>query len=274
MTTLPFAASTPLSIGRVGLRARDADRVASYYKAVLGLVELRNTGREIGLGVHGREFLSIEQSSTLRQDHPRSAGLYHTAFLLPHRADLARWTHHAIDNRFKVDGASDHLVSEAIYLTDPEGNGVEIYADRDPASWRFDDGVLRMGSEALDFQDLMGELVSGESGWTGAPAETVIGHVHLRVGDIPAAETWWNDAQGMETMVNYGGQAVFLSSGGYHHHIGANTWQSRGAGPRAADTTGLGFVEIHSNKANGDAASTDPWGTEVRVLPMGRRSPE
>jgi catechol 2,3-dioxygenase len=266
MTELPFAATTPTSVGRVGLMARDANRVADYYKTVLGLKELRNSGREIGLGIGGRELLAIEESAALKQDDPRSAGLFHTAFLLPRRADLARWTRHAIDTRIAVDGASDHLVSEAIYLTDPEGNGVEIYADRDPSAWPFENGALRMGTEALDFPKLMTEIGAEDAGWVGAPDETVIGHVHLRVGDTRAAEQWWNETQRLDTMVNYGGQAVFLSSGGYHHHIGANSWQSRGAGPRAMDTTGLAFVELKSKEAGAGTASRDPWGNEVRVV--------
>lgn len=267
MTNLPFAAQTPVSVGRVGLRARDADRVADYYKAVLGLKELRRAGSVIALGTGEREILEIEQSAALKQDDPRSAGLYHTAFLLPARADLARWTRHAIDQRIPVDGASDHSVSEAIYLTDPEGNGVEIYADRARDTWRFENGSVQMGTYALDVRNLLDELLVSQPDWTGAPDGTVVGHVHLRVGDVNEAERWWNEAQGFDTMVHYGGQAVFLSSGGYHHHVGANSWQSRGAGPRQADITGLSFVELLSKEAVGESASADPWGNEVRVLP-------
>jgi len=267
MNELPFAATTPVSIGRVGLMARDANRVADYYKAVLGLSELRRNGNVISLGAGGREILEIEESAALREDDPRSAGLYHTAFLLPSRQDLARWTRHAIDTRIPVDGASDHSVSEAIYLTDPEGNGVEIYADRPRETWSFDNGSVRMGTNALNVPDLLDELMVGNPQWAGAPDRTVIGHVHLRVGDVKAAEDWWKDAQGFDTMLNYGGQAVFLSSGGYHHHVGANSWQSSGAGPRADDRTGLGFVELLSKETSQESASRDPWGNEVRVLP-------
>ncbi|MEO3387457.1 VOC family protein [Mesorhizobium sp. CAU 1741] len=266
MEHLPFAATTPISVGRVGLRARDANRVADFYKGVLGLDEMRRSGNVIALGAGGREVLEIEGSASLKEDDPRSAGLFHTAFLLPRRVDLARWTQHAIDDRIEIDGASDHAVSEAIYLTDPEGNGVEIYADRPRDAWRFVGDTVHMGTDALNFQDLMSEPGSGEP-WTGAPEGTVIGHVHLRVGDVKAAEAWWNDQQGLDTMLNYGGQAVFLSSGGYHHHIGANSWQSRGAGPRERDRTGLGFVELLSKEASAQSVSSDPWGNEVRVLP-------
>lgn len=269
MEDLPFAATTPVSIGKVGLMARDGKRVSDYYKALLGLTELRRAGNVVVLGAGGRELLEIEESAALREDDPRSAGLFHTAFLLPARADLARWTRFAIDNRIPVDGASDHSVSEAVYLTDPEGNGIEIYADRPRESWVFDGPSVRMGTYALDVPNLLDELIVGNPEWAGAPAGTVVGHVHLRVGDAQAAEQWWRDEQGFDTMQSLGGQAVFLSSGGYHHHIGANSWRSRGAGPRDADRTGLGFVELRSKDATAETVSRDPWGNEIRVLPAG-----
>lgn len=264
-TELPFPATTPISIARVGLKARDADALAAYYRNLLGFEELRRSGNRIALGAGGRELLEIEGSAALKPDDPRSAGLYHTAFLFPSRADLARWTQSAIDRKIGIDGASDHLVSEAIYLTDPEGNGIEIYADRPKEAWSYEGGNLRMATERLDFRGLLGELRAGDAGWQGAPAGTVIGHVHLRVGNVDEAEAWWNEAIGLDTVVHYGNAAVFLSSGGYHHHIGANVWHSRGAGKRPQDTTGLSFVELASKDGRtGEAA--DPWGTVVRTV--------
>lgn len=260
---LPFSATTPISIARVGLKARDADALADYYKALLGFDEMRRSGSRIALGAGGHELLEIEGSAALKPDDPRSAGLYHTAFLLPTRADLARWTQHAIDNRIGIDGASDHLVSEAVYLTDPEGNGIEIYADRPQRDWSFLNGTVQMATQPLDFRGLLAELGEGDAGWRGAPAGSVVGHVHLRVGSIDEAEAWWHEAIGMDTMVHYGNAAVFLSSGGYHHHIGANVWHSRGAGKRPQDTTGLSFVELAS-KDGKTGEKADPWGTVVR----------
>ena len=265
--TLPFSATTPVHIARVGLKARDAEQLAAYYKALLGFEEMSRGGGRIVLGAGGRELLEIEGSAALKPDDPRSAGLYHTAFLLPSRADLARWTRHAMENRIAIEGASDHLVSEAVYLTDPEGNGIEIYTDRAQDKWSFADGQVQMATQPLDFQGLLGELGDGDAGWKGAPAGSVVGHVHLRVGDIGAAESWWHEAVGLDTMVHYGGAAVFLSSGGYHHHIGANIWHSRGAGPRAKDTTGLNFIELASSDASGQRDLVDPWGTAVRLGP-------
>ncbi len=266
MQELPFAATTPVSISRVGLRARDADKVADYYKAVLGLVETGRSGNTIRLSAGDRELLEIEGSAALDPDDPRSAGLFHTAFLLPTRRDLARWVQHAIDKRIAVDGASDHHVSEAIYLHDPEGNGIEIYADRDRKNWSYPNGTLKMGTDALNFGSLMQEVGQGDEGWTGARDGTVVGHVHLRVGNTRDAEQFWNGDMDFDTVVKYGPQAVFLSTGGYHHHIGANSWQSSGAGPRRIDTTGLGFVELSAKGAASAREDVDPWGNVIRTV--------
>lgn len=265
MTELPFSATTPVSVSRVGLRARDASALADFYRGLLGVEVLRRSGSVVALGTGERELLEIEGSPALRPDDPRAAGLYHTAFLLPTRADLARWVRHAAETGIRIDGASDHLVSEAIYLTDPEGNGVEIYADRPRDTWRFDAGTVRMATERLDLRALAGSLPADDAGWRGAPDGSVVGHVHLRVGDIGAAEGWWREEIGLDTMVHYGGQAVFLASGGYHHHIGANVWQSLGAGPRAADRTGLSFVELRTAAGSPATAKQDPWGTQIRL---------
>jgi catechol 2,3-dioxygenase len=264
-TELPFSATTPISIARVGLKARDANALADYYKGLLGFEEMRRSGSIVALGAGGRELLEIEGSPALKPDDPRSAGLYHTAFLLPSRADLARWTRHAMDKGIGIDGASDHLVSEAIYLSDPEGNGIEIYADRPQTKWSFADGQVQMATQPLDFRGLLAELREGDEGWQGAPEGSVVGHVHLRVGNIDEAEAWWNEAIGLDTMVHYGNAAVFLSSGGYHHHIGANVWHSRGADKRAADRTGLAFIELAS-KDGKTGEAVDPWGTAVRTV--------
>jgi len=266
MSDLPFSATTPIHVGRVGLRARDGEALAAYYKKLLGLTETRRSGATIALGAEGRELLEIEHAPTAQPDDPRSAGLYHTAFLLPRREDLARWVRHAMENGIQITGASDHHVSEAIYLNDPEGNGIEIYADRPQEAWERPGGRIAMTTERLDVEALLATLSGDDAGWQGAPDGSVIGHVHLRAGDVDVAERWWNEL-GLETMVHYGSQAVFLASGGYHHHIGANIWQSRGAGPRAPDRAGLSFVEMLSEDATDEHQMPDPWGTEIRIVP-------
>jgi catechol 2,3-dioxygenase len=267
MSELPFAATTPVSVARVGLRARDTEGLASYYRAIVGLEELSRDGEAITLGAAGRPLLVLESDKAAKPDDPRTAGLFHTAFLLPTRADLGRWINHAIAQKIRVEGASDHIVSEALYLTDPEGNGIEIYADRPKESWKWNGEQVAMATERMDVPGVVGSIPVGDAGWQGAPENTVVGHVHLRVGDPRQAEAWWNEEFGFDTVAKYGAQAVFLSSGGYHHHIGANTWQSAGAGHRDNGRTGLAWVEMRSSDATAESRREDPWGTVIRTVP-------
>jgi catechol 2,3-dioxygenase len=266
MSDIPFAATTPISVNRIGLKARDADKVAAFYRSVVGLTELGRDGGVITLGAAGRPLLDVESDTAARPDDPRSAGLFHTAFLLPSRADLGRWIKHAIANKFPVDGASDHLVSEALYLTDPEGNGVEIYADRPQSAWSFTNGQVDMATERLDIAGIVASVPADNAAWAGVPENSLIGHVHLRVGNPAEAAKWWNGF-GLSTMVEYGPSAVFLASGGYHHHIGANSWQSPGAGKRDPGRTGLSWVELRSDGATLESTVEDPWGTPIRTVP-------
>jgi catechol 2,3-dioxygenase len=265
MNELPFAATAPVWVSKVGLKARDADSLAEYYRTVIGLAELERRDGAIVLGAGGRELLEIEAAPSALPDDPRSAGLFHTAFLLPSRADLARWVQHAMDSRIAIDGASDHLVSEALYLSDPEGNGIEIYADRPRENWGWDGPQVAMATERLDIQGLLAEPGALAAPWQGAPDGTIVGHVHLRVGDPGEAEAWWRGEMGFDTMAKYGDRAVFLATGGYHHHVGANSWRSAGAGRRDPKRAGLSFVELYSANADG-AVHHDPWGTEIRTV--------
>lgn len=267
MNELPFAADAPVSVGQVGIKARDVDAMAQYYRYVVGLDDVARRPGAVVLGAGGRPLLEIEEFRSARQDDPRSAGLYHTAFLLPSRVDLARWARRAIDERIPVTGASDHLVSEAIYLDDPEGNGIEIYADRPREAWTMQGDLVTMATDPLDLPGLLGDIPAGDAGWRGAPDNSMVGHVHLRVGDAAEAEQWWNGTMGFDTMLGLGGSAVFLATGGYHHHVGANAWQSRGARRRDKDRTGLSFVEFRSKAATGETEHVDPWGNVVRVVP-------
>jgi catechol 2,3-dioxygenase len=267
MSDLPFSATTPISVAKVGLRSRDAATLAGFYQQALGLEQMDGSARTARLGAGGRVLLEIEQVDGLRPDDGRSAGLFHTAFLLPTRQDLARWARYAAERRIPITGASDHLVSEAIYLDDPDGNGIEIYADRDKSQWPTERGHIVMATNRLDMESLMGELENAPAPWQGAPDGTVVGHVHLRVGDTRAAEEWWTREIGLETMAHYGDAAVFMASGGYHHHVGANTWRSGGAGKRDDDRAGLDFVQLAARDNAGEQTHRDPWGVEIRIVP-------
>ena len=174
----------------------------------------------------------------------RTTGLYHLAILLPTRRDLASALVRLAQSRWPLDGASDHLVSEALYLSDPDGNGIEIYRDRARAEWPSRDGQIEMATLALDLDDVIGELEGATSIDPTVPAGTVIGHVHLQVADINDAEAFYNGVLGFDVTVRGYPGALFVSAGGYHHHIGLNTWQSAGAAPPASGSVGLRSFEV------------------------------
>lgn len=265
-------ASAPLEIGRVALTVNDIARVGSFYKQSLGLTELTNDGETVRLGAGDTFLLELRSDKTARRRSPKEAGLFHTAFLLPSRADLGAWLLHASDSRLPLEGASDHLVSEAIYLSDPEGNGIEVYIDRPRSSWTTQNGQIQMATNALDLNNL---AASAKTAFTIAPPGTVIGHVHLQTGSVPEAEAFYNGTLGFAISTHYPG-AAFYGSGGYHHHLATNTWNSRGAGKRNFPSTGLADLEILADveplaalRAKLPAALTDPWGTPITLSPKG-----
>jgi catechol 2,3-dioxygenase len=271
--------TSPLSIGRVTLTVHDLDAVSAYYQRAIGLHLLTTDADTVRLGVGATVLLELRRDSSARRRSPREAGLFHTAFLLPSRGDLGRWLRSATEARADIAGASDHLVSEAIYLSDPEGNGVEVYADRPASAWRWRDGSVQMATEPLDVEDLA--RAAGGEPWRGVPDGSVVGHVHLQVGAIEPAETFYAGILGLDVTCRYPG-ATFYAAGGYHHHIATNVWNSRGAGPRAYPSTGLADVEIvlqpglrdavasrsgrPANAPASDALSLrDPWGASLSL---------
>jgi catechol 2,3-dioxygenase len=279
------ATATPLHIAAVGLNVRDLNRTAAYYRDVIGLDLLERTDGMARLGAGGVPLLELILRAELQPDDPRSAGLYHTAYLMPTRADLARWVMHVAEKRVPIVGASDHGVSEAFYLDDPEGNGVEVYSDRPPDTWDWSDGLVAMPTKPLDIDSIIADIDPPTVGFTGAPEGLRIGHVHLRVGDLERAEQFYSGGIGLDLTRRRHG-ASFMSSGHYHHHVGTNVWQSAGAGPRDPTRAGLAWFAIAASDAatfasvrgrlaaiGADTASmaegietADPWGTRVRLL--------
>jgi catechol 2,3-dioxygenase len=222
-----IAATT--TMGPVELTVADLDRSLDFYRSALGLEVLeRDDGTaRVGAGERALVALVEEPGAT---PAPRSTGLFHFALLVPERVDLARWLAHAARERVQLQGLSDHFVSEAIYLADPDQHGIEVYADRPRERW--EGQVERMTTLPLDVQGLLGELEDPETApFDGLAAGTTMGHVHLQVGSVPEAVQFYRDVLGLDLMAMYGTQAAFLSAGGYHHHVGANTWNSLGAGP-------------------------------------------
>lgn len=262
-------ASGPVEIGNVALTVRDLVGTSAFYRAVLGLEELSSDGETVVLGAGDRALVELRGDRSARPRDPRDAGLFHTAFLLPSRASLAEWLIHAAAAKVALQGASDHLVSEAIYLADPEGNGIEVYADRPRLGWYDAEGKVRMATERLDLDALSR---AAKAPWPGAPQGTVVGHVHLQVGAVPEAEAFYAGALGLPVMARYPG-AAFYGSGGYHHHIATNIWNSRGAGPRDLAAAGLSEVVLLADpaeyaaiaaRAGGDTLA-DPWGISMAV---------
>lgn len=260
---------TPLRIDTVGLAVRNLDTVSDYYQRVLGLVPLAREKGSVTLGTDNTPLLKLDGDPALRPRDRRQAGLFHTAFLMPSRADLGCWLAHVTETRVPLQGASDHIVSEAIYLADPEGNGIEVYADRPVARWRDPNGDIHMATEPLDLQDLL-KAAEGTA-WAGFPQDGIIGHVHLQVGDTSEAERFYRDVLGFDVASRYPG-ASFFGSGGYHHQLAGNIWNSRGAGRRDPSTAGLAEVTLRVASSQRDALLqrtggterlADPWGTAI-----------
>jgi len=275
---ITFANRTPLRIGAVGLKARDLSRLTDFYNQAIGLTVIDRDTKTARLGAGGVTLLELEAAPGAAPDDPRTAGLYHTAFLQPTRSDLARWLVHVARNRVALSGASDHLVSEAIYLDDPEGNGIEVYRDRKPEEWRWNGDRIQMATDRLDLDNLAAD--AGNAAYASAPDGLRIGHIHLRVGDLAATQKFYCDVLGLDPTAGRGG-ALFMSSGRYHHHVGSNTWHSASAGPRDDDRAGLSWFAVEAaDAATHDSVMTrlktagvplhsanetrDPFGTRVR----------
>ncbi|HEX6534792.1 MAG TPA: VOC family protein [Gemmatimonadaceae bacterium] len=296
-------------VGRVRLQVADLDRSIAFYERVLGLRVLERSGDVATMGARGASSSADGQDrgggdergddAVLVELHelagarpvPRGGrlGLYHFAVLLPDRASLGRFVGHVASQRIAV-GAADHLVSEALYLHDPDGLGIEVYADRPRAAWRSEGREITMTTAPLDVRDLA--AAGGDAPWRGAPAGTVIGHVHLHVGDLRASEAFYHEALGLDKVVwSYPG-ALFLSAGGYHHHLGTNVWAPGATRPGADEARLLEWELVlpdrrsldaaaHSlaggghditRAARGDVVASDPWGTPLRLVEGARAS--
>ena len=229
------AISQATTMGAVHLTAGDLGRSVAFYAEAVGLEQLSRDAGEAVLGVSGAPLVVLfEQPGALPA--PGSTGLFHLALRVPDRVSLARWLAHAGRAQVQLDGLSDHFVSEAIYLHDPDEHGIEIYADRPRELW--EGQVDRLTTLPLDIQGLLSDLGdSASASFDGLPEGTDMGHVHLQVSSLPESVAFYRDVLGFELMASYGDQAAFLAAGGYHHHVGVNTWRSLGAAappPRAA----------------------------------------
>ncbi|HEX8671384.1 MAG TPA: VOC family protein [Longimicrobium sp.] len=274
------------ALGPVRLQIADLERSLAFYEGVLGLRVVERDGSGAALATHGDERVLVElneRPGARPAGRGGRLGLYHYAILLPDRASLGRLVRHMAEAGVRA-GAGDHLVSEAFYINDPDGLGIEVYADRPRETWRRKGRELMMSTDPVDVQDLL--RAAGGEPWTGMPAGTVMGHVHLHVGDLEQAAAFFSEAIGFDRITwSYPG-ALFMSAGGYHHHLGTNTWAGPGARPSddgdarllewtielpdaesvhevARSLADAGYpVDVGSE---GEITTRDPWGTGLRL---------
>lgn len=220
-----------LKLGPVELTVSDINRSLSFYQKVVGMVVLEHADTTATLGVGATTLLTLRENPGAPPAPLSSPGLYHFAVLLPTRVALARWAKHAAELGLRV-GQSDHLVSEAFYLSDPDGHGIEIYRDRPRHEWHWDLDQVRMANNPIDIPSLLNEPGATEP-FRGLPEGTVMGHVHLRVTDLSTTEYFYRETLGFDIATRFPG-ALFVSVGGYHHHFGLNVWHSQ-AGTQAPD---------------------------------------
>jgi len=271
-------------VDKVNLKVQDLERSIDFYTEVIGFKVLEQTSKFASFSADGKNvLLSVEQPDQVVPKQGRTTGLFHFALLLPNRTDLSNIVKHLADLGVQV-GSSDHLVSEALYLSDPDGNGIEIYVDRDPSEWNWRNGEVEMTVDPLNFTDLLS--VGEQQSWTGLPAETVMGHIHLHVSELKEAEEFYVNGLGFELVNRFGTQALFISDGKYHHHIGLNTWNGVGVPTPSPDSVGMESYTLRlpsedkKNKIierlkelgasvteeNGSSVTKDPSGNHIRLI--------
>ncbi|MGN7223866.1 VOC family protein [Curtobacterium flaccumfaciens] len=276
-------------MGAVTLRVADLDAMIRYYRDGVRLSLLSHDGGVAVLGRGSTPIVVLEHAPAMRHAGPRQAGLFHTAILFDTRADLAAALY-SVATQYPAGftGSADHLVSNAFYFTDPEGNGVELYWDRDRTEWSWTHGMVDMDTKYVDPNAFLQSHLTEEALDTAAARPGKVGHVHLSVGDVATARSFYVDTLGFETTAGFG-EALFVSAGGYHHHMAMNTWNSRGAGRRQL-ALGLGLVRIEVPAADDLGALTermrhggveladdgrtvafdDPWANRIEVTAPGR----
>lgn len=240
MTTITMP---PPRIGRVALTVADLDRSIRFYEDVIGLAQLGQADGVTRMGVGDETLLLLHHQPGARPVQ-RATGLYHFAILVPSRHDLARSLYRLLQDEGPVSGYSDHGVSEALYLSDPDGHGIEIYRDRPRSEWPMTNGRLAMVSIPLDLRGVLNELAGGPAPAHHMAEGTFVGHIHLQVAQIAATEQFYTGLLGLDLVQRYGPSATFMSANGYHHHVGANTWAGAGLAPAPADAARLLWYEI------------------------------
>ncbi len=278
-----FHQKTSTFVENLELKILNMERSIAFYENIMGFKVLEKEGNRTVLTADGETaLLTLIQPENVKPKESHKSGLYHFALLLPSREDLGSFLHHIAKINYPL-GASDHHVSEALYLQDVDGNGIEIYADRPASTWVWKDKEVHMVTEPLNAEEV---LAAGENKvWKGLPADTVMGHIHLHVGNLELAENFYCDGLGFDVVTRYGGQALFISADGYHHHIGLNVWNGRDIPAASKESVGLQIFTIHYpnhekikevilrlnemgvevREENGDWITTDPFGLSIRL---------
>ena len=237
-----FSIHPDTHVGSIALTVANLGRTLNFYEGVLGLNRLASHDGDVQLGVGGTGTLvRLVEVPGARPKLPHTTGLYHFAMRLPAREALGRFLRHLSSQEYRLQGAADHGGSAALYLADPEGNGIEVYADKPKGKWPWQGQHLRMTTDPLNADDL---LAAAQHPWTGAPSGSSIGHVHLHVSDLDQAQHFYCTVLGFDLMQRFGASALFVSAGGYHHHIGLNTWAGVGAPAPPPDAAGLRYYTL------------------------------
>lgn len=252
---MSFHTKNATYVETVSLNIKDLNRSVEFYTNIIGLTVKEQNGTRAELTANGENVLLILNQTDKERTHPRAAGLYHFALLLPTREDLALITMHLASKKIPL-GSADHHVSEALYLDDPDGNGIEIYIDREPEQWIWNDGQVHMVTEPLNAEDLLKDRPDPAS-FKGLPENTIMGHVHLHVSELQKTDEFYTEGLGFEVILNFGGQALFMATEKYHHHIAANVWNGLGAPAPEKGSIGLDYYTViyPSDEALNEAVS-------------------
>ncbi|WP_179107266.1 VOC family protein [Sediminibacillus massiliensis] len=234
-------------IDHIELIVRDLERSLDFYLQILGFALMEKSDGKAILGAGGRKLVELTEYRSAPQPTRGMTGIYHFAILVPGREHLSAFLEHMLQVKYPLTGASDHLFSEAVYLQDPDGIGIEVYADRSSKSWYDSQGNIKVATNPLDVEDL---LTHGDHAWSGFPEGTIIGHLHFHVSDIPAARHFYVEKLGLDSTIEFGEQVLFVSGEGYHHHIGLNTWQ--GTGAKVPDHVVVGLKKASVQVSNTD----------------------